>query len=87
MLQTIDGKHHAKTILSSVEEKIKIHLNEGRRPPCLAVVLVGEDQASRIYVSRKIKTCEKVGIHSKSFYLKHIVTQEEVLELISSLNN
>jgi methylenetetrahydrofolate dehydrogenase (NADP+) / methenyltetrahydrofolate cyclohydrolase len=87
LLQTIDGKHYAKNLLSSVEKKIKSHLQEGRRCPCLAVVLVGDDQASRIYVSRKIKTCEKVGICSKSFYLKHSATQEEVLELISSLNN
>lgn len=52
----------------------------------LAVILVGEDPASQVYVRNKIKACEEVGIRSDSYYLPADVSRQEVLNLISSLN-
>lgn len=84
--QIIDGKLIASQLLDEIRLKIEHRQNSGKRAPCLAVVLVGEDPASAIYVRNKQIACEKVGIVSKSHKLPSSITQEALFNLIRELN-
>lgn len=84
--EIIDGKAIAKTLRAEVAEKIKDRVAQGLRPPGLAVVLVGNDSASEIYVRNKRKACDDVGIVSYSYDLPASTTQEALFELIDELN-
>lgn len=84
--QIIDGKAIAQQVRSEVAAKVQQRLQNGKRAPGLAVVLVGEDPASQIYVGSKRRACEEVGFVSKSFQLSSGVTDEELLTLIDELN-
>ncbi len=79
----IDGKKIAEKIQTKIKQEIK----EKNIQVSLAVILVGDDPASRIYVSNKNKACYKTGINSKSFYLSSKTKENELLELIKKLNN
>ena len=79
----IDGKEIARTIRTEIKEEIS-GLNG--RSPCLAVVLVGEDAASKIYVGRKTKACEEVGIRSIRRHLPASIAEDELLREIEQLN-
>lgn len=85
--QLINGKEIAKQIRLSVKAKVQQRLNEGKRAPGLAVVLVGSDPASEVYVGSKRRACEEVGFISKSFDLPAAATQDELYNLIDQLNN
>lgn len=69
-----------------VAEKVKQRLAAGKRAPGLAVVLVGENPASQIYVASKRRACEEVGFHSRSYDLPATTREAELLELIDALN-
>ncbi|WP_372880207.1 bifunctional methylenetetrahydrofolate dehydrogenase/methenyltetrahydrofolate cyclohydrolase FolD [Psychromonas sp.] len=84
--QIIDGKALAATITNKVAEGVAARIAQGLRAPGLAVVLVGGDPASQIYVGSKRRTCEQVGIHSKAFDLPETTTQDELLALVDKLN-
>ncbi|MBF6635288.1 bifunctional methylenetetrahydrofolate dehydrogenase/methenyltetrahydrofolate cyclohydrolase FolD [Rouxiella silvae] len=83
----IDGKTIAQQVRSEVGEKVKQRLAQGKRAPGLAVVLVGENPASQIYVASKRKACDEVGFLSRSYDLPAITTEVELLALIDQLNN
>lgn len=85
--QLIDGKIVATQIKAEISSKIKAKQNQGHRPPGLAVILVGEDPASMLYVRSKRLACEEVGI--KSFYhaLPADTHEKELINLITELNN
>lgn len=85
--QNIDGTLISQTVRSEVAARVKARVNAGLRAPGLAVVLVGEDAASQVYVGSKRRACEEVGFVSKSFDLPLTTTQEELLALIDQLNN
>lgn len=85
--QIIDGKHIAKTIREEVAASVSNIKAEGKRPPGLAVVLVGENPASQVYVSSKRKACEEVGFVSKSYDLPDDTTQDQIMDLVTQLNN
>ena len=85
--QIINGKAIAEDVLNSIKSKITTRVAAGKRAPCLAVILVGADPASAIYVRNKRLACEKVGIHSISHNLLASTTEVELLALIDSLNN
>ena len=85
--QLIDGKEIAKQIRLSVKERVQKRISEGKRAPGLAVVLVGSDPASEVYVGSKRRACEEVGFISKSFDLPATATQEDLYNLIDELNN
>lgn len=85
--QLIDGKAIAQQIRTSVKEKVQQRIKDGKRAPGLAVVLVGQDPASQVYVGSKRKACEEVGFLSKSFDLPMSTTQDQLFELIDKLNN
>lgn len=83
----IDGKTIAQQVRSEVAEKVKQRIAQGKRAPGLAVVLVGENPASQIYVASKRKACDEVGFLSRSYDLPVTTTEGELLELIDRLNN
>ncbi|WP_104399244.1 bifunctional methylenetetrahydrofolate dehydrogenase/methenyltetrahydrofolate cyclohydrolase FolD [Vibrio penaeicida] len=84
--QNIDGKLISQTVRSEVAARVKARTDAGLRAPGLAVVLVGEDPASQVYVGSKRKACEEVGFVSKSFDLPATTSEEELLALVDELN-
>ena len=82
----IDGKAIAEQLLVSIKTKIDNRIAAGKRAPCLAVVLVGADAASAIYVRNKRKACEKVGIKSIAYELPSNTSEADLLSLIENLN-
>lgn len=83
----IDGKAIAKQVRNAVASKVKQRVENGLRAPGLAVVLVGLDPASQVYVGSKRKACEEVGFVSKSYDLPVDSTEDQILDLVDSLNN
>lgn len=82
-MQLLNGKKIAKQIRSSIKEYIS-HLP---KTPGLAVILVGSDPASHLYVSLKEKACLEVGINFEKYLFPAFVTEEELLKKINELNN
>ena len=85
--QIIDGKLISQTVRQEVAARVKARVDAGLRAPGLAVILVGQDPASQIYVGSKRKACDEVGFISKSFDLPATTTETELLALIDKLNN
>ncbi|MBA4502163.1 bifunctional methylenetetrahydrofolate dehydrogenase/methenyltetrahydrofolate cyclohydrolase FolD [Marinobacterium marinum] len=85
--QIIDGKQIASNVRQQVRAGIDARLATGKRAPCLAVVLVGSDPASQVYVRNKKNACAEVGITSKAYDLPAETSREELLELVDSLNS
>jgi methylenetetrahydrofolate dehydrogenase (NADP+)/methenyltetrahydrofolate cyclohydrolase len=83
----IDGKSIAKQLRDSVKEKVNIRISHGQRAPGLAVILVGCDAASQVYVGSKRRACEEVGFVSRSYDLPPTTSQDELYQLIDELNN
>ena len=84
--QIIDGKAIARDLLNNIKSKIDSRIAASKRAPCLAVVLVGADPASAIYVRNKRKACEKIGIRSISHNLPASTSEADLFALIDSLN-
>ncbi|MFK3557528.1 bifunctional methylenetetrahydrofolate dehydrogenase/methenyltetrahydrofolate cyclohydrolase FolD [Pasteurella multocida] len=84
--QVISGTELSKTIKSQVAQKIEIYTQQGKRSPGLAVILVGADPASQVYVGSKRKSCAEIGIQSKSYDLPESTQENELLALIDELN-
>ena len=82
----IDGKNLAKKIRQELKEECDELKNNGINPK-LAVIMVGDDPASKVYIRNKSKACEDVGIEYEEFILKDETTQEKLIELIKKLNN
>ena len=82
----IDGKAIASERRGALRERISRRLQEGGRPPGLAVILVGDDPASSIYVRNKRNACNEVGIMSRDYDLPLSTTEGEILALIGLLN-
>ena len=85
-MQIIDGKK----VSAQVKEEVKNQTLELKEKhgvtPGLAVVIVGNDSASRVYVNNKKKACEAVGFKSEEYALPEQTTQEELLSLVKTLN-
>lgn len=84
--QLIDGKAIAADVRQDVANSVAARRKAGARAPGLAVVLVGNDTASHVYVSNKHRACEKAGIHSIQHELPSETTQEALEALIDQLN-
>lgn len=82
----LDGRALSERLRSQISDEIRHYLSKGLRPPTLAVVLVGDDPASQVYVGNKERACQKVGIRSLVYRLPYNTTHEELLELIAQLN-
>jgi methylenetetrahydrofolate dehydrogenase (NADP+)/methenyltetrahydrofolate cyclohydrolase len=84
--QLIDGKAVAEARIQKVRTEVEARQAAGKRAPALAVILVGDDPASGIYVRNKKRSCEKAGIRSLAYDLPASTSQEELLSLIDTLN-
>lgn len=84
--QIIDGKAVAKNLRAQLKEEVNAQVAQGLRAPGLAVILVGADPASEVYVRNKRRACEEVGIKSFSYDLPANTTQEELEKLIDECN-
>lgn len=85
--QIISGTEVSKKIKSDIAAKIASHVAQGKRAPGLAVILVGSDPASQVYVGSKRRSCEEIGIFSKSYDLPESTTEQALLSLIDELNS
>jgi methylenetetrahydrofolate dehydrogenase (NADP+)/methenyltetrahydrofolate cyclohydrolase len=81
----LDGKETARKVRESLKTKVE-ELKQRNIFPRLAVIMVGDDGASKIYVKNKSKACEELGIEYEEFLLKADITQEELIDLINKLN-
>ena len=84
--EIISGKEIAKSIREELKTKVDALLAKGVTPG-LAVILVGEDPASQVYIRAKGKACDKLGIYSDTVKLPAEATEEELLKLIDKFNN
>jgi methylenetetrahydrofolate dehydrogenase (NADP+)/methenyltetrahydrofolate cyclohydrolase len=84
--QIIDGKKIAAEVRQKVAASVQQRLNDGKKAPCLAVILVGMDPASQVYVRHKKNACKEVGFESRSYDLPIETTQQALLELVDELN-
>ena len=82
----IDGKGIAARIRTEIKTAVDARIKLGLRAPGLAVILIGENSASRVYVRNKRKACKEVGFISRSYDLPTDTTQQQLLELIDTLN-
>lgn len=85
-MKILYGKGIAQEVQREIAEEIKLLRGQIHYPPGLAVLLVGEDPASRVYVRNKQRACEEVGIRSYSFFLSREVSEDALLKQISTLN-
>ncbi|WP_292757832.1 MULTISPECIES: bifunctional methylenetetrahydrofolate dehydrogenase/methenyltetrahydrofolate cyclohydrolase FolD [unclassified Methylophaga] len=84
--QIIDGKTIATELKQKIKASTQMRLATGKRRPGLAVVLIGDNPASQVYVGSKRRSCEEVGFKSESFDLPETTTEQELLDLITQLN-
>lgn len=82
----LDGKGLAERIKTEIAEAVQHHVQSGHRPPHLAAVLIGEDGASRTYVDHKVRSCAKAGFTSTLIERPSDITQQELLDIVHSLN-
>lgn len=85
MMKTIDGKAVAEKVISECRDEISV-LKERGVVPGLAVVLIGDDPASKVYVGSKARKCEELGIYSLKIEMSADSTQEEVMQVVKDLN-
>ncbi|MCK3656290.1 bifunctional methylenetetrahydrofolate dehydrogenase/methenyltetrahydrofolate cyclohydrolase [Pasteurellaceae bacterium Macca] len=85
--QIISGTTLSNTIKQQIATQIAQFITEGKRAPSLAVILVGADPASQVYVNSKRKSCAEIGIQSKSYDLPENTSESELLTLIEELNH
>ena len=86
-MNILDGKKCSQEILDKIKETVDNLKSSNKRVPGLAVIIVGNNPASKIYVNSKVKACEKVGFYSKAIFLDENISQVELLENIQALNN
>ena len=82
-MNIIDGKENAKNLRSKIAEEVRTY----ERPPGLAVILVGEDPASAVYVRNKELACKQAGFFSDKIIKSENITEEQLLEEVERLNN
>ena len=82
----IDGKMYAEKLLGEIHPLSKLFLDNFNRKPCLTVILVGDNPASKIYVKNKILIAKKIDIESREILLGSDVTEDELIHHISRLN-
>ena len=85
-MQLIDGKKTSNIIKEEVGNEIKELKEKYGKVPGLAVVIVGEDPASKVYVGSKVKACETLGLYSEKYTLSEDVSEKELLDLVRKLN-
>lgn len=86
MAQIIDGKEVSKKILYEIKVETEQLRQKYEYKPGLAVIIVGDDSASKIYVKRKREACEKIGFYSEAYDLAYDTSEKELLRLVDELN-
>ena len=86
-MKILDGKLISNQIKDELTQKVAQIKADGKRPPHLAAVLVGNDGASLTYVGSKVRSCEKIGFDSTLIRLEETISEEELLDQIEKLNN
>ena len=84
--QIIDGNKLAATLRQQIKEKVVSVVAAGHKAPGLAVILVGSDPASEVYVGKKVKACEEVGFQSQMIRFEATISQNELLREVARLN-
>lgn len=84
--QILDGKAISQEIVAEVRAKVDARVASGKRAPALAVILVGSDPASQVYVGNKKRQCENAGITSFAYDLPSDTSEADVLKLVAELN-
>lgn len=84
--QLIDGKQLAARIRADIKATVESRIKRGEKAPGLAVILVGEDPASSVYVDKKVKACNEILFHSEKIVLQEDITQAELLAQVDKLN-
>ena len=84
--QILSGNAIAKRLRAQIRQRVERLAGDGRRPPGLAVILVGNDPASEIYVRHKRKDCEEVGFHSNVQHLPAEISQDDLAGRVQALN-
>ena len=87
MATILDGKKTSNIIKEEIKNLVNRLIQDGKRPPHLAAVLVGEDGASLTYVSNKVISCEQVGFKSSLIRLPYETKEKELLSIIKKLND
>lgn len=87
MAQIIDGKAISRQVREEIAADVVRFKEKYDCAPGLAVIIVGSDPASQVYVRNKKKACEEVGFYSEGYELPESTTQEELIELVEKLNN
>lgn len=82
----IDGKKIAEDLKNEIANQVEVRVKSGKRRPGLAVILVGDDPASQVYVRNKTNACEKIGFKSEAVVLPSSTQQEELEKLIDGFN-
>ena len=85
-MKILDGKSVSQKVRDSIKEEIKELKQKTGRVPGLAVIQAGDNLASKIYVSSKIKQCSEVGIESKNYIMSENISEDELLKVIDDLN-
>jgi methylenetetrahydrofolate dehydrogenase (NADP+)/methenyltetrahydrofolate cyclohydrolase len=85
-MQLIDGKALSQTIKQEIAQEVEKIKNAGGKTPHLAAVLVGEDPASQAYVRSKVRSCEQVGFDSTLIKRDATISEQELLDIVKSLN-
>ena len=86
-MQRIDGKQTAQEVKDEIKAEVEIIKSNGGKIPHLAAILVGEDGASKTYVSSKVKSCEYVGFESTLYKMDESTSEEKLLAKIEQINN
>ena len=87
MSKVIDGKQFADNLCEKLKAEVATLQEQHNLSPCIAVVLVGEDPASQVYVRNKVRRCEQLGIKSIEHRLSSDTSEADLLTLIDELNN
>ena len=85
-MKIIDGKKISNDVLNEIKNNVEDRVNNRRKVPHLAAVLVGEDGPSQTYVNSKIRACERVGFNSSLFKFNDNITEDELLNEITKIN-
>ena len=85
--QILDGKRIAEELITQLRQRVKARVRAGQRVPGLAVILIGANPASHVYVKNKRAACVKAGFYTRDFNLAASFSQQELLSLIDSLNS
>ncbi|MBN8554014.1 MAG: bifunctional methylenetetrahydrofolate dehydrogenase/methenyltetrahydrofolate cyclohydrolase FolD [Deltaproteobacteria bacterium] len=82
----LDGNKSSKARLEKLKEKVSAAEKKSGKKPGLAVIRIGEDPASKIYVGKKVKTCSEIGFYSQELHHSEKISESELLKIIQSLN-